>query len=282
MSTYQENNNKRSLDNAGDAGHAQKRSNTKKSIVWDQVDGADTWKFDIKTNNSGGTAAYATGSDGKSVRVQFPRMTAPFGVRYSYLNKKTGEETVYDKPNLDLDVVDPGFLEWCNTNNTFFTKFISDNCESMLKMSDIDTKFVDKIYRKLAAQPNPEYKPKIRVKVVKEGRYASGVKVVTQEGSDTTPMKFHKGTLSDIEKNDEVVPIVEITGLWAVGTACGVSLSLIDTLVYKRGEGEDCTFAIAGVCGVEEDTSSSSAAAGDASTVPGIDMGSDGNPYDDE
>lgn len=281
MSSYQENNNKRSADN--DMGGDAKRSNVKQ-ILWNKVDGADTWRFDIKTNNSGGTAAYVSGSDGNSVRVQFPRMSAPFGVRYSYLNKKTGEETVYDKPNMDLDVTDPGFLQWCHDKDAFMKEFISANCEDMLKMEDIDVKFVDKIYRKMASQPNKDYKPKIRVKVVKEGRYASGVKVVTQEGSATTKLKYRRGTLADIEKHDEVAPIVEITGLWAVGTACGVSLTLVDTLVFKRSNGEDCTFSFEGVSGVEEDTAATASALVDTTTdaCPGIDIGADDGPFDDE
>lgn len=214
-----------------------------------------------KKNKNGGLSVnlQASSSQSSSPRVQLggvgagDRLRCPFGVQ-------DGLEPSSRK-NLEIAVSLDSLRQWALSIDEQNLQWIVDNSLSLFK-KEMKRATVEALYRTLLTVPtNAAYDPLLRLKINSDGAQATNVMIVVQEGTATTPLKWRHGTLEDIERNADVIPIVEVTGLWFVSKGCGMTLVATDVLVFpkkKRGFDFSLPFA-AGVVQcqnmVEEDQS---------------------------
>jgi len=135
---------------------------------------------------------------------------------------------------------------WAATIDEQNIQWIVDNSQALFK-KEMKRATVDALYRTLLSTPsNAAYDPLLRLKINSDGAQATNVMIVVQEGNASTPLKWRHGALEDIERGAEVIPIVEVTGLWFVSKGCGMTLVATDVLVFpKRKRGFDFSIPFA-------------------------------------
>jgi hypothetical protein len=180
-------------------------------------------------------------------------MRVPFGFREA--GKMVGGVWVENtdgtsRPSLELDVSSPDVKDWGERVDRVVVKYIAENSEKLMKRK-MSEDFVSQIFRGVIPPARTEYNPLLRTKITKTGEYATKVFVVVDEGSSTTPLRHVKGTFSDIGRNDEVVPVIDVTGVWFSSNSAGMTLGLSHVLVYKKSDDGANVFDIPGVAGVE-------------------------------
>ena len=246
---------KRSVDQ--DSSRAPKRATTtpqgrKMTPTYSEFEEAKNWKFNIKAMSSGGMAAYIYDSSDKRVRLQLPQMRVPFGVREGYTDQNGVYQPSTGRPNLDLDASDPDLVKWGHKVDDALRKFIVKNSPELFKKQH-DDGFIKAVFRGVTVPPtNSDYNPLLRTKINKDGTYATTVKIVEDPGSEDTPLRWKKGSISDIESGDHVLPIVDVGSLWCVGNSCGVAFNLVSVLLYKKSSDNDDEFNLPGVAGMQK------------------------------
>jgi hypothetical protein len=202
-----------------------------------------TWHYKKpERNKSGGFASYITRNAGSVDRIFFQatahegelRCAAPFGI--SELFDKTKEPN--NKRNLELSVRSPKLREFLSAldENTidqavrnYEEWFNSDKKRKPLTPEDIRG-----YYRPLLQEgPNDkEYDPLFRTKVnIADPKV---LRVFVFDGMKDGCMMCRVGRLSDVSKFVEVVPIIEVVGLWFMTKQFGVSLQCSDVVVFPK------------------------------------------------
>ena len=212
-----------------------------------------TWTFTPKTSPTG-TTAYISNADGQRIRLQLPRMRVPFGFREAgkmvsgvWVESTDGTS----RPNMELDVSNPEVLDWGKRVDQAVIKYIAENSKALLKKDNMSEEFVTQIFRGVATAGRDDYNPLMRTKVTKTGTYATKVRIVVDPGSSTTPLCHQAGTFEDIDRNDEVIPIIDVTGVWFANNNAGMTLGLSHVLVFKESSDDSDVFNIPGVAGVQ-------------------------------
>jgi len=189
---------------------------------------------------NGGTAINIQSSSSSlaAPRMQLDRLRCPFGVQ-------DGLE-VSSRQNLEVAISSEQLREWARSIDEQNINWIVANSVALFK-KEMRRETLENNYRTLLTSPaNVAYDPLLRLKINKEGFGATNVMVVVQEGTAETPLKWKHGSLADIERNSEVIPIVEISGLWFVSKSCGMTLLATDLLVFpKRRRGFDFQISFA-------------------------------------
>lgn len=211
-----------------------------------------TWTFTPKTSPTG-TTAYITDQSGKKIRLQLPRMRVPFGYREA--GKMVGGAWVESndgtsRPSMELDVACPEVLDWGKRVDRAVVKYIAANSKTLLK-KEMSEDFVSQIFRGVIPPARDDYNPLMRTKITKTGTYATKVRVVADPGSSTTPLCHHQGIFEDIHRNDEVIPMIDVTGVWFANNSAGMTLGLSHVLVYQDSGDDANVFTIPGVAGVQ-------------------------------
>lgn len=185
-------------------------------------------------------------------RVQLERLRCPFGVQ-------DGMEAS-SRQNLEVAVSLESLRTWTAALDDQNLQWIVNNSVLLFK-KEMKRATVEALYRPLLTTPaNAAYDPLLRLKINKDGPQATNVMIVVNEGTPNSPMKWRHGTLDEIERHAEVIPIVEVSGLWFVSKACGMTLVATDLLVFpRRRRGFDFIIPFANgavMCEAGEDTSS--------------------------
>ena len=159
-------------------------------------------------------------------RVQLERLRCPFGVQ-------DGMEAS-SRQNLEVAVSLETLRNWTTALDDQNLQWIVNNSVLLFK-KEMKRATVEALYRPLLTTPaNAAYDPLLRLKINKDGPQATNVMIVVNEGAANSPMKWRHGTLDEIERHAEVIPIVEVSGLWFVSKACGMTLVATDLLVFPR------------------------------------------------
>ena len=193
-----------------------------------------------KKNKNGGLSVnlQTSPTHSSSPRVQLDRLRCPFGVQ-------DGLEASSRK-NLEVAVSMESLKAWAATIDEQNIQWIVGNSQALFK-KEMKRATVDALYRTLLSTPsNSAYDPLLRLKINSDGAQATNVMIVVQEGNASTPLTWRHGSLEDIERGAEVIPIVEVTGLWFVSKGCGMTLVATDVLVFpKRKRGFDFSIPFA-------------------------------------
>ena len=230
---------------------ASKRARTSGTPMITDLSAPSGWTFTPKTTPKS-TTAYITDESGKKIRVQLPRMRAPFGVQEGMgaASGSSDSQETQSRPNLELDVSDPKLVEWGRKVDAAAISYVAANSKELMKKT-MKREFVEQIFRGVIPPARNEYNPLMRTKITRSGTYATKIRVVTDSGSSITPLLHREGSIADIDRNDEVIPIVDVTGIWFANNSAGVTLGLSHVLVYKNSGGVEDVFNIPGVAGVE-------------------------------
>ena len=180
-----------------------------------------SWQYrEPRKNKSNGLNVFLSGA----TRFQLERMRAPFGIQ-------DGMEETSNK-NLELDVATQTLRDWCHTIDQQNIEWIVANCPALFK-KDMKREMVETLYRAMLTPPSkPDYNPLLRVKVKPSGDDATNVWIVVAEATATTPLRYRRGALEDVERHADVITIVEAKGLWIVSKACGMTFQATDILVF--------------------------------------------------
>jgi hypothetical protein len=218
-----------------------------------------TWTFNLRVNEkTGSTMIYINDANKRKLTFQLPRMRTPFGVREP--QSTPGSEESTSRPNLDLDVDDQRLLEWGRTVDSAIVDYIVENSQSLLKSKTKKSReVVEEMFRPIIPPSNnAEYNPLMRTKFVKgTTNWATKVLVETKAGTDASPLRFRTSTIGsdDIAANDDVTPIVDLTGIWIANKNMGMSVSLSAALVHKKATQKEFNFILpSGVAGAEEES----------------------------
>jgi hypothetical protein len=179
-------------------------------------------------------------------RMQMDRSSCPFGVQ-------DGMEEGARK-NLELSVSSEGMRAWATALDNHNTDWITANCPALFK-KEMPRSTVETLYRPvLTPASNPSYCPLIRVKINSGGRAATNVMIVVDEGDDSRPLRWKTGSIADLTQHCQVLPIVEVVGLWFVSKACGMTIVATDLLVFpQKKRGFDFSLGIGGAVQCNEE-----------------------------
>ena len=226
------------------------------------------------------TNAYIFNGDGSKVRMQLPRCRVPFGVQEP-INAAGDKEENKSRPNLELDVADSGLIEWARAADVAAIEFVALNSRELMR-KEMKKEFVEQLFRSAIPEPrNKDYNPLLRTKITRAGHYATKVRVVTDPGSPTTPLRHREGTIEDIERGDEIIAVVDVSNIWFANNSAGLALTLAHALVYKKMSEVEDVFSVDGVAGVEVDTSAPPAPRLDTETIAAVKLndGEDEDPF---
>lgn len=186
------------------------------------------WKFqEPRKNPKNGLNVYVSTSntDASNPKIQLTRMRAPFGIQ-------DGMEVTARK-NLELSVDADELLPFLEAVNSRCRDWVISNSSKLFKR--VDAAMAGAMFRPLASMPeNPNYKPLLRVKINTSTSTPTRVFVVQEDSTPTSPMKIRGGSLADIMPGCNVLPIVELGGLWFVSNSCGLTLVATDLLVWPQ------------------------------------------------
>lgn len=229
-----------------------KRSRGSGTMMFNETDPPSNWTYTVRTTPKS-TTAYITDQAGEKIRIQLPRMRVPFGIQEP-MNGSDSKEESKSRPNLELDVSDPDLVAWGNAVTDAAITYVAANSKELMKKT-MRRDFVEQLFRAtITPSRNNEYNPLLRTKVTKTGTYATNVVVVTDPGSPTTPLRHRQGELSDIERGDDIIPIVDVSCIWFANNSAGITLTLAHAMVFKKTQASENVFNIPGVAGVESDT----------------------------
>lgn len=200
-----------------------------------------TWFYKAPERNSkGGYSTYIVRKEGDFNRIYFQatsrdeqRCTAPFGVSEPY------DETKQDDPkrNLELNVNTKSLSDFLRALDEVTLKNVIKNYDSWFnpekKKKSLTAEEIKSMYRPLMTEPkDPKYAPTFRTKVVIKGQ--NPVRVFVLKTDRNGQQVCVRGKLGDITPFSEVVPIVEIFGIWFMSKEYGVSLTTTDIVVYPK------------------------------------------------
>lgn len=183
------------------------------------------WFFDEpKKNDNGGSnmnvTVIAGGGPDDKPRYELPeRVTIPFGL----------EDGVEAKSRKKIEVSfgrESPIVAVAAKIDEFMVDWVLANCEKLFKKK-MTREAISTLYRPLVTMPEAATKrPLMRVKVNATGKYKTKVFVITG------PNKYRLGDLEDLQSGAEIVPIVEISGVWFVSKGFGVTLVASSVAVY--------------------------------------------------
>ncbi|RPJ73537.1 MAG: hypothetical protein EHM20_12075 [Alphaproteobacteria bacterium] len=200
-----------------------------------------------KENKHGGKVVfinydYEDGRPPKTLRIQMPRMKAPFGISGWDTNKKDRKDTsptkvsndtlelsfndettdLIDKfEKLDELAIETGVL---NSKEFFKKKFDKDSLKLFYKSSV-------KHYEDEEGERDNKYPPRFKTKLVKtqDGTYTVEVYNSVKERI----MMNIENCAETLPKGAECISIVECTGIWIIGEKFGLSWRPIQMKVYR-------------------------------------------------
>lgn len=236
---------KHSLDNSSSSDAKRARTAGAVPMYYD-LNPAD-WQFNPNQDN---TMIYIGHKDDKNrpIRCQLPRMRTPFGAASPY-TPKGAPPPPSEKKNVELDVADKDLIDWAATIDQAIVEYLIGSGIIKNGKKDVDENFIRMVYRGMIPDGKDDYNPLMRTKALKEGRHTTNVRVVTNPGSETSELTYYNGTLDDIGPGDEIIPIIDLAGLWYISNGVGMLLRLTDVMVFKKTSASDTVFNLPGVKG---------------------------------
>jgi hypothetical protein len=210
-------------------------------LPYNQIDVAQWQYTEPKRNPKNGWNVFLHDQNKRNPRMQLDRCRVPFGVQDG-----VEESANSSRKNLELSINKREFQEWAAAMDAQNVRWVTANSEVVLK-KEMKQATVEALYRSLLSPQRGNYDPLLRVKVNTTGTHATTVFVVEDEGcaENNVPMRYRKGSLDDVVPHCEVVPIVEVVGLWFISKGFGMTLLATDLLVYPPAKRGGFQFALA-------------------------------------
>lgn len=166
-------------------------------------------------------------------RFQLERCRAPFGIQ-------DGMEEGSRK-NLELAVSQPNLVAFATRVHDQNLDWVTSQCPKLFK-KEMERSTVAELMRHPISQPSNEaYDPLMRIKINVTGRHKTKVYVLVEKDGKQF---YREGDYSEVTENSEVLPIVEVGGLWFVSRGCGMTFIATDLLVYPSARRSKFDFAL--------------------------------------
>ncbi len=237
----------------------------------------DTWEY--KAPRKGGNGAWNSYIDTEPNSRQTPRAQLAKSIAKFGVSDAPEQNPTSTRRNLDLSITDAGMI-------AFFKDLDRKNCEAAALHSKATFNkeytpdmLYETIYLKTIKDEDPRYEPLLRTKVVVSGEQRNRTKIYVVTGTDpeTGDDIFDDGTIDDITKYSQVVPIVDFRGLWFASRQCGLTVVVKTLMVWPSAKEKEPEFE-----GLNIKKRSSMGAGGDRATKRprSVVEGIDGKPGD--
>ena len=188
------------------------------------------WQFsEPRRNPKNGLNVFLHDQGKRNPIIQLDRCRCPFGIQDGM------EESA--RKNLELSIGNDEFIQFARRLDAHNVQYATTKSMELFRQNMTEAT-VSAFYRSLLSPQKSGYAPLLRVKINATGNQTTKVFVVTAEPTATSPMRYRPGTLEEVTAHCEVLPIVEVVGLWFISKGFGMTLVATDLLVFpapKRG-----------------------------------------------
>jgi len=178
---------------------------------------------DIKKNQNNGKTIFINTKSNEPFLLEFPRMRVPFG-----LNVYEDENTKRCSYSISLSLSDEKVVEFLKSIDDYIVGYVSENSEKCLGKVMNETVIREALYTPLVKESkDPKYAPTLKVKLHQN-----------PEGSfdDVYDPKGVEFNLNELQKGQNVAPILKLSSIWFVGTKFGVSVRLEQLMVLPQNK----------------------------------------------
>lgn len=198
-----------------------------------------------RKNKHGGKVVYLNNVNGSKLRIQLPKMKAPFGLS-NFVDEKKGTPSY----SIDLAFEDDGadgpinlFRKQLEALDKMVVEFVAKNSKELLgREMKIQTIEDALLYKPLVRPPSKEgYAHTLHLKVLQDEKTGKFV-------PEAYNLKKKKVDLADIEKQSRMICIADIASIYFINGKFGVSFRLQQCLVYPSETLKPFAFV-----GVEDD-----------------------------
>jgi len=228
---------------------AQQQKSSGTPLAVDLIPEVTSWHLKAPVRSEkGGYSSYLVRRKGEFGKVAFQatskdcegKCVAPFGISKPY--DATKEDS--NKRNFELNIHSEGLHKFLETLDKFVEDEVVRNYETWFAPADDAKKKKRKaltpddirgMYRPLIQEGDKtkNYADIFRTKVYIEGK--DTVRVFVYKGTvNNKPDCMIMGDMRDITPFVEVIPIIEIVGVWFMSTQYGLSLTTTDIVVYPK------------------------------------------------
>jgi len=206
---------------------------------------------DVGDNKRGGKTIYVNPykSMGRGARVQLckpdEKIRCPFGwsVGKDINGNEVGDP---NRPNLDMSLDNASLLKFCKALDDKTLAIANSRLKTWFKnkkITDAGSLYMSlvKEYVQPADKPKKDYSPILRTKLVAEGKGATQVLRKVGE-SPTGKWQLERASYRDLVKGVNVVPIVDLLGIWFMGQQFGMSLQCVCIIIIPKVESSDTGF----------------------------------------
>lgn len=194
----------------------------------------DAWHFqDPKKTQSGGMTVYvdASSANNSNPSFQLPEMVAPFGI--SETDHLGNPLPPGRRRNMELDVHDEKVVDLFRRVDGRVIAHAAKKSQEWFKQDFSEDDLRRMMYR-ASVQPsrNPQYKPKLRVKITpgtKDDKRSTKIYIVQKDNTYRDD-----GTMRDVTHGSRVQAIVEVGSVWFAAKQFGISLVAKHILVWPK------------------------------------------------
>ena len=193
----------------------------------------------VRRNNYGANVVYVQQTPANRQLFQFQawdmladglerRPVMPFGVSEPLQNQSGNT----DRKTLEFSLGSTALREFLQLLEARIVDEGVAQCATWFKRADMTRDQVLGKFKPIVAfHPEGKFDPLMRTKVNTTGKYTVEVFLVQKDGERET---YRRGTLADVGKFDQAVPVVDLVSLWFLGGEFGASLSTVRLLVYPQ------------------------------------------------
>ncbi len=191
-------------------------------------------------NAKGGVVCYFLPNEKSSANMRFQLQTedgikckSPFGISTFDENTRKG---------LQLSIEDPQLVDFFKDFDEKNVDFAVQNASVWFKQKDLTRDQIKNMYYPMLSfdTTGKGYPPRLATKLNTDGRNKCKVLLYTKN-KQGVPV-YDDGTLEDVEKNSELMVIVEASNIWFQSKQFGVSLLVTDIVVFPKTERKDNPF----------------------------------------
>lgn len=183
----------------------------------------------LRKNTKGGKMVYVNIAGGNKAHFELPTLRSPFGLS-SYTDEKSGV-TSY---SLDLSLEDPVVVDKVREIENTVLNHVTKQSEELL-----GKKYNEDVIKQAL------FKSCIRES--KDGKYAPTIKlkILTRDGK-FVPEAYDSNrcltTLDTLQKGQKVKTIVDFNQIWIIDNKFGLSVRLLQAMLFPTSELKGCAF----------------------------------------
>lgn len=199
-----------------------------------------------KPNKHGGKIVYINydyedGNTPRPLRIQLPKMKAPFGVSgwsKSQSDTKSGEPTLTSNDTLELSFDDKttDIIQKFHELENLAMQLAADNSKDFFKkkytLAELKLFYKTSIKVNDSEDSDKQYPPRFKSKLLKD---ANGNYVSKLYNENSEKLDFNVENNAEVlPKGSECVSIIECSGLWIVNSSFGISWRPVQVKVYRN------------------------------------------------